>query len=188
MEQISITSEPIIYDYNPFIYYGLFCGCSGKEVLVLYNDLENVKLKKDLPSGVLDLLNILDEDSNIKGIDEIGEEGINLIEWCVDFLLFISKYDEDNDPIFKKKDQSGVDGEKYITINSFIYNYLGLSDNGYKFWLLNVLHWYKICTHGSSMIHSQLEWDRDNPYRDRKLSKEREIMLVEWVKNAPDDI
>lgn len=165
----------------------LFCSCSGDEVIDVFNNLETHRKDVNLPLGILDLLNILDKNLEIINIEDIGADGIFLIEWCVDFLLF---YRESNheDPLFKKQFPSEFHKTKYITLNSFIYNYLKITNEGYKYWLMNALEWYKICEHGSGIRCAWFISCDKNPYKDRKLSEERKQLIIEWIKNAPDNI
>lgn len=165
----------------------LFCGCSGDEVVDVFNNLDTHKQKTDLPRGMLDLFNALDKDSIPIELNSIGQDGVYLIEWCVDFLLFDKKYDY-TDPIFKQSVQTNCHRDKYIALNSFIYDFLKIVDEGYKYWLMNLLDWYRIAEHGSAIRCAWFNKSNNNPYLNRELSVEREEEIKNWIINAPDDI
>lgn len=116
-------------------------------------------------------------------IENLGDKGIELVDWCVDFLLFNKDH-----PRFPKKDQSGTHKEKYITIWSFVYDFLKIGkDTGYDYWLLTFLEWNNLLEHGCAI---RCGWynNADHYYKDRVLADERKNIIIEWAANAPDNI
>jgi hypothetical protein len=108
--------------------------------------------------------NILDNDF----VENLNKEGLTMIEWCVDFLLFQQKY---------------LDYCEYITISFFICDFLGLEKNsGYDYYLLTWLEENHIMKHGNSIRRGGFkDYDRCNKYKDRILSEERKQILLDWA-------
>jgi hypothetical protein len=119
-----------------------------------------------------------------KTIDDLDNYGKELVEWCVDFLLFY-KYNMS----FKKENQEQFHKTKYITIWSFIYNFLQINkDSGYDYWLLCFLEQNYIMEHGSGIRCGFFYNDEKNLYYNRILTEERKNTIIEWAENAPDEL
>jgi hypothetical protein len=168
----------------------LFCGCSGDEIFDIFNNLDIHKNNKDLSDTIHDLLNIIDEDTNIIPFEDIGKNAQYAIEWCVDFLLLKKDYDNEIEELSLKLDSiDKIHRTKYITLWSFIYDFLKIQrDSGYDYWLMNALEWYNIIEHGSGIRCSWFNVDDTNIFIDRILSEERKDIILTWIKNAPNDI
>jgi len=113
-----------------------------------------------------------------KTIDELGEEGKSLIEWCIDFLLF------DRGCLkFPKNNVSSEEEKKYknITIRSFIYDFLKIEKDSYDYWLMLFLGINNIIRHGNNC-------DKLIGFRDRKLTRERCSIILNWIQDCPDDV
>lgn len=192
----------------------LFCGCSDDSVFDLINNISEHINKPDLPKGVKDMLSLLEIDDNgyysLKAFDTLGDEGKKLVEWCVDYLIYVNEYDDDcyDDggmfigefvDVFEKlilktnheqlKQAGNPHFTKYICIASFIYDFLGIKLNsGYDYWLMGILDLYGIMDHGSGIRGGWMNSSDNNIYSDRELSDERKNIIENWIINAPDDI
>ncbi len=117
----------------------------------------------------------------------IEKNGLDLIEWCVDFLLFKSL-----DIEFKKKEINKkyfFDKNKYIEIWSFIYDFLKIDKHsGYDYELMSFLVYSNIMVYDISMRYGKFSHFEDNYFLNRELSEERKNILFEWATNAADDI
>lgn len=133
----------------------------------------------------LGVKNILQSDT----IEDLDENGKYVIEWCVDFLLF-KRLNDDIHFLKKNVENNDPYKYKYITLWSFIYNFLNIQkDTGYDYYVMSWLDWNKICEHGSGIRCAWFEsHDERNPYRNRILTEERKNIIIEWATNAPDDI
>jgi hypothetical protein len=90
---------------------------------------------------------------------------------------------------FRKENQNQFHKNKYITIWSFIYNFLQIEkDSGYDYWLLSFLEQNKIIDHGSAIRCGWFNNDERNPYFERILTEERKQQIIEWATNAPDEL
>lgn len=120
-----------------------------------------------------------------KSLNQLDNYGKELLEWCADFLLF----QKDNELQFKKRNQNQFHKNKYITIWSFIYNFLQLGkDSGYDYWLLCFLEQNNIMEHGSAIRCGFFNNYKKNPYFDRILTEDRKQKIIEWAENAPDEL
>ena len=115
-----------------------------------------------------------------QSLNYLSESGKNIIDWCVDFLIFKQK--ENN---FLKKNQNQFHKDKYITIWSFIREFLEIEEH-YDYYLMNFLEKYDLMEHGSGI---RCGWyNSDNIYyKDRILNEERELQIINWAENAPDE-
>ena len=117
----------------------------------------------------------------------IGKNGIELLEWCTDFLLFKELYVD-----FEKKvvdPKYFFHKNKFIEIWSFIYDFLKIEKNsGYDYELMSFLVFSNIMVYDISMRYGKFSHFEDNYFLNRELSEERKNMLYEWATNAPDDI
>ena len=144
---------------------------------------------------------MLNDNYTPKKFNRIGSNGKILVEWCVDFLIY--KTDVDGNKIdtlslksnakelreLNKKSVGFKHLNKYITIWSFIYDFLKINkDSGYDYWLMNMLEWYDIMEHGSGIRCGWFNSDKKNIYKDRILTQERIEKIEKWIVNTPDDI
>lgn len=154
-----------------------FCGCCHDSVFKL--------AKMDLESRLA-----LTDNLGIKNIvianelSDLDTHGLELVEWCVDFLLF-----NQLEMNFPKKDQNQFHKEKYINLFSFVYGFLQIpKESGFDYWLMSFLNHVSIMDHGSSIRCGWYVDHEINPYFTRVLSEERKNKIIEWATNAPDDI
>jgi hypothetical protein len=127
-----------------------------------------------------------------KNINELDTKGLELVEWCVDFLILLSnpKIEYEDKIKFPKKPQNkGYVEYKYICLWSFIYNFLQIpKDCGFDYILMEFLEKNYIIEYGSGIRSAWFHgWD-DNPYKDRIVSEERKNEIIKWAENAPDNI
>jgi hypothetical protein len=121
-----------------------------------------------------------------KLIEDLDTNGKELVEWCVDFLLF-KKYN--SDMYFRKQNQNQFHKNKYITIWSFIFNFLNIEKNsGYDYVLMSFLDQHKIMEHGSAIRCGWFNDHNINPFFERILSEERKKIIIDWATNAPDEL
>ena len=127
-----------------------------------------------------------------KGIKELSVKGLELIEWCVDFLILLSnpKIEYEDKIKFPKKIQNkGYIEYKYICLWSFIYNFLQIpKDCGFDYILMEFLKKNCIIEYGSGIRSAWFHGWNDNPYKDRIVSEERKNEIIKWAENAPDNI
>lgn len=117
----------------------------------------------------------------------IGKNGLDIIEWCVDFLLFkkldinFEKKNIDTKYVFHKY--------KFIEIWSFIYDFLKIEKHsGYDYELMSFLVYSNIMVYDISMRYGKFSNFEDNHYLNRELPEERKKLLLDWATNSPDDI
>lgn len=119
-----------------------------------------------------------------KSMDDIGTKGKELVEWCIDFLILRDTLDY---LTFKKQKQDQIHPNKYITIWSFIYDFLKIPQNsGYDYWLLQFLEWNEFMNHGSGIRCGF--WSSPEKYKDRIVSEERKQAIIKWCETCPDDV
>lgn len=99
------------------------CGCSDESVDILIEKFEN-KNEEDIKEMVSTLKLQPDIEKGLHNIicnpfNKVNEYGKNLIEKCVDFLLYT-----ENIKYWPKKniEKNEIHKNKYITLWSFIYN------------------------------------------------------------------
>jgi hypothetical protein len=153
-----------------------FCGCCDDSVYKLDAKSLEDQLSGTDNEGVKEVLQAYNLET------ELGLKGRELINWCLDFLLFKRVHKED---FLKSQVHPGdVHRTKYITIWSFIYNFLGIPQNsGYDYWLMSVLQWEGYMMHGSGI---RCGWADKIP--DRELSLEREAAILKWCQECPDNV
>jgi len=153
-----------------------FCGCCDDSVKELAKLTLEQRLQGTDNEGMKEVL-VADNMANL------GPKGLELVNWCIDFLLF---GDLGRNFDFLKTDQSGPHRSKYITIWSFVYDFLKIpKDSGYDYWLLSFLEWSNIMEHGSGI---RCGWLNSNFKPRRALSKERRDTIFNWATNAPDNV
>jgi hypothetical protein len=127
-----------------------------------------------------------------KNINELDTKGLELVEWCVDFLILLSnpKIKDDDKIKFPKKPQNkGYVEYKYISLWSFIYNFLQIpKDCGFDYILMEFLEKNNIIDYGSGIRSAWFNEACYNPYKDRIVSEERKNEIIKWAENAPDNI
>lgn len=164
--------------------YANFCDCSDYDDTII-NDLKTNK--NNFPESIQYLLNMINDDDTLKPYEKLEQEGKDLIEWCVDFLIY-QKQTVSYPDIQLKSEYKETEPHKYkyITIWSFIFDFLKIGKCGQDYLVLNFLEWYNIMEHGSGI---RCGWYiKDNEiYGDRKLSSERKKIIENWIINAPDE-
>lgn len=100
-------------------------------------------------------------------INNLENTGKELVEWCVDFLLFDKDYNKNKG--------------KHITIINFICDFLKI-EAYYDYWLLSFLAMNGITVRG---LENDGRWIFSNSqhYQDRHLSDERKDIIAEWFVN-----
>jgi len=176
-----------------------FCECSDDAVFELYDKWESELGRSDIPENYKELLKTVDKNNGnrLKDLYEVDNNVVDLIEWCTDFLIYKRDFEEDFNKLSLRSNHEdcGFKGgvyhnpKKYITLYSFIYDFLKIPDqSGYEYWLMNILDWYKISKHGSGIRCSWFNSDAENPYRNRTLSNKRKDIIEMWIREAPDDV
>jgi hypothetical protein len=136
------------------------CGCCDDSLDKLVKALRSLtkeqivhsvvsKMKKSSPKasnatiqGMIDII--------VNPPDKLGKSGENLIKECINFLLV--KQMDDNKLWYPKKNQSDFHKEKYITIWSFIYDFLKITkDSGFDYFLMAYLDTHDYLEHGSGI-------------------------------------
>ena len=119
-------------------------------------------------------------------VKDLDEDGIELVEWCVDFLLF-NKLDIE----FPKKNLENCHYHKtkYITLWSFIYDFLKIPKNsGFDYCLMEFLYYNAIVEYGIAIRCGYFCDEPYNPYYHRVLSEEIKNKIISWAENAEDEI
>jgi hypothetical protein len=155
---------------------GNFCECCDESVFVLANRSVEERILGIDNQGMKEVL-------ISTSLDDLGTKGKELVDWCIDFLLF----QMENRPLFFKKfDQSGPHKDKYITIWSFIYSFLGIpEDSGYDYWLLSFLEWNGFMEHDGGI---RCGWLDTSKSIERKLTEERKQIIIDWAENCSDEV
>src|SRR5579871_2081794 len=115
-----------------------------KEEVATYTER---KMKKSSPNAtdatIQGMINIILNPPN-----KLGESSKNLVKQCINFLLF----DHIEKTVFPKKNQNDFHKNKYITIWSFILDYLKITANsGFDYFLMAYLDTYNYLEHGSGI-------------------------------------
>jgi hypothetical protein len=119
-------------------------------------------------------------------VKDLNEDGVKLVEWCVDFLLFNKLHIE-----FPKKNPENCHYHKtkYIALWSFIYDFLKISKNsGFDYCLMVFLEKNNILEYGCAIRCAWFNDEPDNPYYGRVLHEERKNIIINWAENAEDEI
>ncbi len=155
------------------------CGCCDESIYQLVEKPLEVQINGIKNKGVKNILQC----NNVTELDENGKE---IIMWCVDYLLFNKKYPS---KVFLKKniDKDTVHKHKYLTIWSFIYDFLKIpKDSGYDYYVMMWLQWNNICDHGSAIRYAWFNTESANPYLNRKLPIKKEQTIQTWCENFED--
>lgn len=163
-----------------------FCECCDFSVHTLNSLSLGKQIQKTKNLGMKNLLakkKLLDEqkkDINLNLIEwfksNLNQNGLDLIEWCVDFLIFYTSFIKEMHRDYKNK---------YITIWSFIYDFLKIPENsGYDYWLLSFLEYNNIMNHGCAIRCGNFLDSDINPYYGRTLSEDRKTIILEWINNS----
>lgn len=179
-----------------------FCGCSDDSVFRL---AKLAPFERAAGTNNLGMKSIVT--CTTRKVAELDVHGKALIQQCTDFLVFMKLYtlldqegiseslqDDSNHSdcvpnrsvadITKIRAINELQNGKYITIWSFIYDFLKIPRNsGYDYWLMNFLCWNHIMDHGSGIRCGWL----DNYYsRDLLIIDEHiESKIVSWIKSSP---
>ncbi len=172
-----------------------FCDCSDESVFELAS--WNSEDREDGTDN-LGMKSIVTCQSNKVG--DLDEHGKELVSQCTTFLLFMEKYHKYKQPknigskkskrrkefeILKKEINELMD-KKYITIWSFIYDFLKIpADSGYDYWLMNFLDWNNIMDHGSGIRCGWINIDDTNIDIDT-LDQQSENVIIEWIKTTKE--
>lgn len=155
-----------------------FCGCCGNSVYELKNKSLIERIEGTDHEGMKDIIKC-----TTLSINDLDDSGKQLINWCVDFLLF-----QRLEMNFYKLDQSGYHKTKYIAIWSFIYDFLKI-ESGYDYWLMSFLEWNNLMDHGTGIRCGWYIGDECNQnYKSYVLSEEHKNIILNWANNADDNI
>ncbi len=111
----------------------------------------------------------------IKPYAELNQESKDLVYWCVDFLIYAKTNSENGNRNWELG--------KYISLWSFIYDFLKIEKNGgIDYLLMNLLNWYDFAEHGSGI---RCSWLKTDAIINRVCSEERAEIITNWIKNAP---
>ena len=155
-----------------------FCCCCDDSVFELARMSLTERLNGTDNEGMKDVL-------MATSMNDIGTKGSELVEWCIDFLLLMKKHEGGIDIKKRNPDQKKMHLNKYITIWSFIYDFLKIpKGSGYDYWLLSFLEWNKFLDHGGGI---RCGW-WCGPKNYRTLSVEREWAIMTWCENCSDDV
>lgn len=125
---------------------------------------------------------------------DLGPEGRDLVNWCVDFLQLKKRLDcngeANNFPKYFYEKGRGWFFVKSrnddITISSFIRFFLKIED-GYDYWLMNFLNWNGFMEHGTAI---RFGWYNRNHCKGKKyrrhVKKERKRAIFSWIESAPE--
>jgi hypothetical protein len=145
-------------------YDNRFCECCGDEVQELAK-LPLEKLILNAPNK--GMKNIV---QSIK-IYQLDQPALDLIEWCVDFLLWQEE----------KRDEFLYNRSKLVSLDEFIRTYLKIPDNGYNYWLMCFMEWNNIIDHGSGIRCAWLNnTDKEHFYKNRILLPRRRNIINKW--------
>lgn len=180
--ELETNGETLIIQEEYKDYDDRFCGCCGDEI----QKLAKLPIEKILEGtnnqGMKDII-------QAKTINDLGEKGKELVEWCIDFLLL----QQQSGWTFPKKipTQGGIvmDYNKYITIWSFVYDFLGISKaSAYDYWLLCFIENNGLMEHGAGIRCGWWCGQTHKVYGERQVSDKRKEIITQWAKNAPDNI
>ena len=157
------------------------CDCSDDSIFVLARKPLEDKLGETNNKGIKNIICCKSEK-----LEDLNEDGKALIDRCVEFLLF----DRDDGRSFPKTNQNQFHTGKYITIWSYIYDYLKIGKNsGYDYWLMNYLDHVGIIEHGSGI---RCGWyavpESDHIYSDFVLSDDAKNKIINWAENCDDEV
>ncbi len=149
------------------------CGCCDDSLTILMDKPLKEQLDGTTNPGIKNLL-------ENKSLDTINEDGRYIVEWCVDYLIFLI----DNDP------------PGYFTIWRFVCEFFNIkSDSGYDYYIMSWLEWNDIMEHGSAIRCGNFkDWGFENekyitnPYIHKihwKLTPERKQEIEIWYSNLP---
>lgn len=141
------------------------CSCCDTSAYTL----NAMPLKDRIESTMnLGMKNILSEPK----CENLTPEGLELVLWCVDFLL----YNKNNDYDTK------------LSIWEFIYGFLGFEKNsGYDYWLMCYLEHLGIMEHGCGIRCGWFCSNESNPYFNRSLSDDRKNKILKWSESFSDE-
>jgi hypothetical protein len=131
------------------------CRCCGKRALAFSKFSLKERLRKTLNPGIQNIL-------TVPKLEELNSEALEIIEWCVDYLLYQ-----------KEIMDVGIKTRTYHNLSSFIINYLKIKSSVLKYWILCYLEHLNIAVHGSGIRACWFNSDPSNPYLNRVLSEER---------------
>ena len=171
-----------------------FCDCADDSVNALESRLSLLSTQNDI-SRVIEadmrkMTNVTLE--TIAGmVDVICYDfpvlplaGQRLIVGCINFLATLQHW-RDAKITFLRRDQTGFHKEKLIYLGIYISNYLGIRQNsGYDWWLMCYLYHYDITEHGGNICGSWLA----DAWANRPIPDEFTQRILQWVKDAPDDM
>lgn len=155
------------------------CECSIDYVYSLTTKTVEERVCGTSNVGMQQIVAIVPKFGNV---ESLGSEGREIVEWCADFLHFIT-FEEKEKTTFPKENQNQYRTNKSINIFTFIKHFLGI-ESSYAHWLMNFLERVGIMDHGFFMENGFFNGERDS----RIVSKERQEQIIEWASNAPDTI
>jgi hypothetical protein len=188
------------------------CVCVGLEVVELERLMRPMSadaikaycskhldyLDEQTRNGLVDII--------LHGPKDLTVAGRSLIFKCIDFLLI----NVNRETLCSlKADRAQFHTEKYVTIWSFVYNFLKIRrDSGFDYFLLSYLDYYKLMDHGGGI---RCAWYNDVDLEDRVKQCGQEVAdhiekikhedvdaisnlhafqekLKKWTSEAPDDL
>jgi len=157
------------------------CECSDDSIFVIARKPLEEKLSGTNNKGMKDIMSCKTEK-----LEDLGSDGKELIDKCVEFLLF----HKNENTSFLKTNQNQIHTSKYITIWSFIYDYLKIPQNsGYDYWLMNYLDHIGVMEHGSAI---RCGWydvpETEHMYSGFVLSEDAKNNIINWANNCDDEL
>lgn len=169
------------------------CDCSSDKTFELTRMSVEERVNGTSSIGMKQIVALPFEMNNYGKFKDIGPEGMDLVNWCIDFLQLKSRKDRHGDSTsfpkyFYEKEKGWFlvkSPNDYITISSFIRFFLKIED-GYDHWLMNFLDWNKVMEHGSSIRSGWYNRNHFKGYKFRRhVKKERKRAILNWIENAP---
>jgi len=171
-----------------------FCACSGNSLFELLKKSPEQIQNGTRHIGMKQIVSLPFQLDNYGKINDLGPEGKDLVNWCIDFLQLEKRKDKDgkSDMYFQKHFYEKEHGwfkihsaQYHIGLYEFIRFFLKI-ESGYDFFLLNFLEWNRITEHGFNIRGSWLSIHYKPPKTRRHVKKERKHAIFEWVENIPE--
>lgn len=129
--------------------------------------------EKDSHAFIKKCFKYKDDTNVVRPVDfeKVEQKTKDIINWCIDFLLY--QRDEEGDEVYGK----------YITIWSFLYNFLKIEKETYAYVIMSMLSHYEILEYGTGI---RCGWIKHGVcYDDKKCPDYRIITIQNWIKNEP---
>jgi len=164
--------------------YEIVCGCSDPSLEELVEGKrttdhflwEIIIRKAGYSNSMLGHLVV-----EIKEFEELSKESKDIIQWCLDFLAYHRDYAYENVDEYGNRCDYKY-SNKYITLWSFIYDFLKIEkDGGIDYLLMNALGWYDFTEHGGGIRCSWIKCDK----KHIKCPEERKKIIEDWIDSMP---